>query len=225
MWGENVSPYATVRGRLLPVATIADRIRQMIEELGTNASALSVLAMGATNRSYLNAYLRAVDGSKQDDGGITVTVLRKLSAVTGYSVAWLASGDGSPRTEAGARRSLAIELAREAGVADEAIEQILRDYADDPARPTAYWLDKFRLRHAVILHRMAPHLAPDPLGREGTQTGEVAIVEGHPSRPSPLPATPAAGTQRVPQHAPTSSKRRPRLPPEGEGGGERRGGG
>lgn len=121
-----------MRATLSPVSTIAERLKEAMDAEGLNQNQLKE-RLGLKNDGYLSNVF------KRNSDGLRPQTLAKLSKALRVRYDWLATGDGpmrealvdeGPVVELDARypnAARAAVLAREEGVADDAIEAVLHD--------------------------------------------------------------------------------------------------
>lgn len=129
---------------------MGDRLRQarLLRGLGVNElDRVAKLAVGTTSR------LEHGDRGKRGSSGATVA---KLASVLKVRVEWLLSGTEpmeAPSTDEVPNRAAAAALAREAGVLQEAIDDVLLEAVppEDTHKPTLWWANRMQRRQFDLM--------------------------------------------------------------------------
>lgn len=87
--------------------------------------------------------------------------IERIAYATGVRAGWLFTGEGPMRADTLPRRTAAVEIAREGGVSELAIDSVLRAPVPDPEQKTTlWWIQAILLRSASLQHEAEFSPAP-----------------------------------------------------------------
>lgn len=147
------------------VASISDRLDQIIEQLGIGERELARRA-GLASSSHMGLIRKRL---REEPGAILLGTLEKIARGAGVSVAWLVAGDDAgPQPDPSPARTAAARVARSRGVWEEAIRSVLAEAVGeaDSTRTAIWWLSRMMMREEELideaLRRRQARTAPEP---------------------------------------------------------------
>jgi transcriptional regulator with XRE-family HTH domain len=133
------------------MASLGDRIKGAREAKGLGTNELGRLA-GTTG-----ATISRLEGGERSKRGGSIETVAKIASALGVRAEWLASGAGAMTAadDPYPNRAQAAGLARDAGVFEEAIREVLLEEVrpEDASRPVLWWADVMRTRALEMFSR------------------------------------------------------------------------
>ena len=127
---------------------LGDRVRQVRTIRGyasTELDRLAGVSHGTTSR---------LESKQRGKFGGTGSTIGRIAKALGVRLEWLMTGQGSmeePQEDPLPNRALAVSIARDGGIAEEAIQAALVLPVKDAAKRTVlWWIDAFRVREALL---------------------------------------------------------------------------